>query len=112
MKRLTQSLSGLVRQNLADIERQIEIGIPIAAIVDGMQKVGHEITIATFNTALYRARKRVALKAAASSNWQASTGVVRQQPAGGVRQQSAAQAPKRVEPITQATLNANKDDLV
>lgn len=51
-----QSLSGYIRQHLAKIESQIDIGIRHESIIIEINALGFNTTVPNFRTALYRAR--------------------------------------------------------
>lgn len=52
-----QSLAGLIRQRLADIEARLEVGIRQEVIVDELATEGHLTSLQNFRNELWRARK-------------------------------------------------------
>jgi transposase len=69
-----QSLSGYIRQHLAEIEAELEAGIYQEHLIKELEEAGFTVTVKSFRTLLYRARER------ASKNKASSTSVTRQQP--------------------------------
>jgi len=65
-KRAAQSFRGLVREHLAQIERDIERGISQATILEQLGVPG--ASVLGLRDALYRARRRARMRAATSSS--------------------------------------------
>lgn len=53
-----QSLAGVIRENLDEIQRRLEIGIRQEVILAELAVAGHKTTLGNFRNELYRARKR------------------------------------------------------
>ena len=51
-----QSISGYIRQNLAEIENKLHYGYTHEFMVEELNKLGIKINVVTFRTMLYRAR--------------------------------------------------------
>lgn len=52
-----QSLAGVIRQRLADIEARLEVGIRQEVIVEELAAEGHQTSLQNFRNELWRARK-------------------------------------------------------
>lgn len=63
-----QSFAGYVRERLADIESQLDVGVRQEAILDELVKSGgyEDVSLQTFRTVLWRARQTAASKAPAA----------------------------------------------
>ena len=57
-KAFGRTLRGVVRERLADIERQMELGYGQRAIVEALAADGFPVTLDVFRNALYHARRR------------------------------------------------------
>jgi hypothetical protein len=66
--KIKQSLAGVIRERLDDIERQMEIGIRQESIVAELAKDGHVTTLTNFRIELCRARKRRKSKTETQAN--------------------------------------------
>lgn len=52
-----QSLAGVIRQRLADIEARLEVGVRQEVIIDELASEGHQTSLQNFRNELWRARK-------------------------------------------------------
>lgn len=66
MKKPPQTLNGVIRERLEDIEKRLAFGVRQEVILDELRTLGYETTIDTLRNALWRARKWRQRQAAAS----------------------------------------------